>query len=368
MKFSIHQISLKQTLDKIVGIIPNNPSVPTLSYIKLKIDNEVKAIRATATDLNTWLLTMANYSNNSSNKEDAILVPGKKLYEIVNLLPKDEVLFDVKDRKIDISCQNVKHQIAMIDPSDYPKEQCLLKGNNHLALPKAELQAGIEAVAFASSRDVYSPLSGILFDLRKDKLKLVTTDGHRLGVYSIPLQNENEQRLIVPSSIAKYVNKMDGEEIRMFTENNLIGLYAPNLGLTSRLLEGKCPDYESVIPHNNDKELIANRKELIQALRQVEISARDANEIIEAKTENNATTFTLSAKVEGFESQAEIGCKYQGEGIRIGLNAKYLLQNLYAIQSEEIKWTFKDPSSAMILKPEQCNREHYYLLMPLILQ
>ena len=76
----------------------------------------------------------------------------------------------------------------------------------------------------------------------------------------------------------------------------------------------------------------------------------------------------MSAKGEGFESQAEIGCKYQGEDIKIGLNAKYLLQNLYAIQSEEIKWTFKDPSSATILKPEQCNREQYYLLMPMILE
>lgn len=367
MKFSMQQTDLKQTLDKIVGIIPNNPPIPTLNFMKLQIDNKNGGIKFTATDLNTWLLTISKYINNSSNGDESILVPGKNLYEIVNLLPSDEVHFNVKEKRIGISCQNIKHKIAIVDPSEYPKEQCLLKENNYFALPRVELQTGLEAVAFATKRDAYSPLNGILFDLRKNKLRLVATDIHRLGVYSIPIHNENEQRLIVPSSIVKYVSKMEGEEIRMFAENELIGFYAPNLGLTSRLLEGDYPDYESVIPHDNDKELLADRKELIQALRQVEISARYTNELVEVSAKKNASSFTLSTKGESFESQAEIECKYKGEDIRMGLNARYLLQSLYAIPSKNIKWTFKDSSSPMILQPEQCNQEHYYLLMPMIL-
>lgn len=176
MKFSIPQVSLKKTIDKIVGVIPSKPTVPALSYVKLKIDGDTT--KAIATDLNAWLLTMARCN---SDGEAEILAPGKKLQEIVNLFPEEEVFFELKDKKVNLKCGNVKHQIAVIDPTYYPKEQCLLKEDGYVAMPRNELQYGIDAVAFAVSKN-YSPISGILFDLKKGKLKLAATDGHRLGI------------------------------------------------------------------------------------------------------------------------------------------------------------------------------------------
>jgi DNA polymerase-3 subunit beta len=362
MRFSIHQTGLKETLDKIVGVIPSKSTLPVLDCVRLKIEGE-KA-RATATDLNAWLLTFVGCNNGDGEAE--ILVPGKKLYEVVNLMPQEQVEFDVQDKSINLKCKNVRHRISMINAEDYPKEPYLLKEDGYIAVPRAGLQVGLGAVAFATAKDETSLISGILFDLKKDKLKLVATDGHRLAVYSIPVNTELEHKVIVPSYAAKHVSKMEGEEVRMFIDDNFLGLYASNLGLTSRLLQGEYPPYEKAIPQDNDKQLIANRRELIHALRQVDVFARDSNGLIEVEIDTNADRFILTAKGEGFESQANVGCQYQGDSIKIIVNSRYLLQNLYAMPSEKIEWTFKTPVSAMVLKPrgEQDYGEYLYLLMP----
>ena len=360
MEFSIHQTGLKQILDNVVGIIPSKSTLPALDCVRLKIEGE-KA-RATATDLNAWLLSFVGCNNSDGGAE--ILVPGKKLYEVVNLMPQEDIVFDVQDKSINLKCKNVKHRISTINAEDYPKEQYLLKQEGCITIPRENLQVGLDAISFATDKEGTSPTAGIQFDLQKDKLKLAATDGRRLGVYSIPVNTELEHRVIVPYYAAKHVSKMEGEEIRMFIEDNLIGFYASNLGLTSRLLEGEFPPYEKVIPQDNDKQLIADRRELIQALRQLDVFAKDVNNVVEVSASPD-TNLTLTAKGEGFESQAQVECQYKGQAIKTGVNSKYLIQNLYAMPSEKIEWTFKDPLSSMMLKPKtEDGGENFYLLMP----
>ena len=367
MSFTINQLGLKDTLDKVAGVIPAKSPIPALDCVRLKIEDG-KA-RITATDLNTWLLAMVGCNSNGTKAE--LLIPGKKLQEVVSLLPSEEISFELGDDKIGLHCKNVKHNISTIPAENYPAEQCLYKKNgkeSYLSLPRDGLQAGLEAISFASSKEEGPIISGISFNIGKDKLKLATTDGHRLASYSIPIESKIEKKLVVPASVTRHISKMDGDEIRMYFDDNLAGFYSSNLGLTSRLLEGEFPPYEKIIPTDNDKKLIANRKELINAIRQIQVFAKDNHEIVEVNA-SEKDGFTLSAKGEGFDSQAKVDCQYKGSDIRTGISAKYLLQNLQSTLAEEIEWSFKTPLSAMMLKTVPCeNKDNFYLIMPVQLQ
>jgi len=368
MSFTMHQLGLKDTLDKVAGIIPAKSVIPALDCVRLKIEDG-KA-RITATDLNTWLLAMVGCNSNGTKAE--LLIPGRKLQEVVSLLPSEEISFELGDDKIGLYCKNVKHNISTIPADNYPAEQCLYKKDgkdgNYLSLPRDGLQAGLEAISFASSKEEGSIISGISFQIGKDKLKLATTDGHRLASYSIPIESKIEKKLVVPASVTRHISKMDGDEIRLYFDGNLAGFYSSNLGLTSRLLEGEFPPYEKIIPADNDKKLIANRKELINAIRQIQVFAKDNHEIVEVNA-SEKDGLILYAKGEGFDSQAKVDCQYKGSDIRTGVNAKYLLQNLQSTLAEEIEWSFKTPLSAMMLKTVPCeNKDNFYLIMPVQLQ
>ncbi|MCK4351827.1 DNA polymerase III subunit beta [candidate division WOR-3 bacterium] len=364
MKVLMHETALKELLEKVVSVIGRNLSLSALECVKLQVKPD--SVRATASNLNTWLLAQAECQ---ADEEGVIVVPGKKLSEIVKLLPREEMALEVNERQLAVKCQGSRFKLSLISEKDYPKEQCLLGRDGFIEIPRERFQSALGAISFATAKQEYlKAICGILFEFKKDKLVLVATDGHRLAKISIPVESENEQKIIVPSDIVRYILKMKGKTVRIFVNESTVGLYGKNLGVTSRLLEGKYPDYESVIPQDSDKILIVNIRELIQGLKQVEVFAQDVNEIAKLTILKNANELSLESAGEGFKSEVKVGCECSGDEIEIGFNAKYLLELLSVIKSEQVKWTFKDPMSAMILKPVDKETDELYLLMPIRLE
>jgi DNA polymerase-3 subunit beta len=160
---------------------------------------------------------------------------------------------------------------------------------------------------------------------------------------------------------------MEGESIGLSVNETLAGVYSENLELISRLLQGQYPEYEKVIPQDNDKKLIVDRQKLIQALRQIEVFAQRVSEMAQLMLLKDTTELILVSCGEGFKSEVKVGCEYNGEEIKIGFNAKYLLEILSAIRSDQIEWTLKDSVSPMLLTPVN-KTDELYLLMPIRLE
>ncbi len=358
MKVLMHQTYLREVLDKVVSVIKKN-SLAGLECVKLQVENG--SVKATATDLNIWLRAEATCQ---TDEEGIVVVSGKELAEISKLLPEEDVSLETKDKQLVIKSNGSKFKLPLANPKDYPIEKPL-PGSNGIYIPRTELQSAMSSVSALTGKETYSSvLSGTLFDFRKDKLILVGTDGHRLAEIGISGEFEQEQKLVVPSDIAKHLRKMEAHTIQVLVDKTMIGFSSGNLTVVTRLLEGDYPPYESVIPDDNDKLMIIGREKLIQGLKQVEVFAQKSNELAKLKIDKGANELALTSAAEGCESVVRVECKYTGDALEIGFNAKYLLDIVSAIKGEQVKWSFKNPVSPMILKPDNSENEHLYLLMP----
>lgn len=359
MEITISQTALKGLLARVVKVIKKSP-LPVLECVKLEAMDS--SLRATASDLSTWLLADAKCK---TENQGIITVSGKKLYEIVKLLPEDNVIFKTNENSVTIQCQSSVFRMPMIDPDDYPKEHNL-ESNGFIEIPRTTLQDALNAVSFATAKDEWnSVLSGILFEFSEGKLRLVACDGHRLGKISIPVQYDKEQKMVIPSDIGKHVRNMDGSTIKLFVDKSTIAIYADNLGITSKIIEGDYPNYANIIPKDNDKVSIVDREKLIQGLKQTETIAETMNQIAQTTIEKDAEELVLSSAGQDFESKVKVECQYRGEPIKIGFNAKFLLDILLPIKNEQVEWKFKDPNSAMTLEPKTDEPDLFYLLMPI---
>ena len=358
----IQQTYLQELLEKVVPVIKKN-SLAGLECVRLQVGNG--SVKATATDLNTWLSANAMCQ---ANEEGVVVVSGKELTEISRLLPEEDVSLETKNNQLVIKSNGSRFKLSLVNENDYPKEKPL-PGSNGIHIPRAEFQSALSSVSIVTDKNTYSTvLSGALFDFKKDKLTLVGTDGRRMAKVNISGEFDEEQKLVVPGEIAKYVRKMEGNAIQVLVDTTMIGFTSGNLTVVSRLLEGDYPPYESVIPEDNDKLLTIDRQKLIQGLKQVEVFAQKSNEVANLKIDKNANEFVLTSAAETLEALVKGDCKYNGDAIKIGFNAKYLLEIVSGIKSEQVEWSFKDSTSAMILKPTDNQNGNLYLLMPIRLE
>ncbi len=369
MKFSVSSSELLKQLQIAGGAIGSNPVLPILEDFLFSISNNKLTI--TASDLETSILTEMEVASDTDGK---VAVPGKILLETLKALPHQPVTFAVntENHGIEITSAYGKYRLAGENGEDFPQmpEE---DGVDNVSLPAAGLLDGISKTIFATSNDELRPaMTGVFFQVDFSKLTMVATDAHKLVKFTFTeVASEVSTTFIVPKkalNLLKTAFSGQDQVTLSFNKSNAF-FTVGNTRLICRLIDARYPDYNAVIPVGNPNLLTVLRNDFQNSLKRIAIYAnKTTNQVI---LNINEGSLTISAQDLDFSNEAteQMTCSYDGDPLTIGFNAKFLVEMLGVLESDEVKMELAGPSRAGILLPteEKPGEQIRMLVMPVML-
>ncbi|MBU8933641.1 MAG: DNA polymerase III subunit beta [candidate division Zixibacteria bacterium] len=366
MKFTLPKSRLGNYLQNILQVVPAKSTLPILTNILIEaLDNKLKI---SATDLD---ISITATMDAKVTKKGSIALPAKILFEIIRELPESEITVESSGQRIELKVPNGSYKIATVPPEDFPKLPAI-NTKKEIGINAADFAAMVRKTTFACSDDETRPaLNGILWQTKGDRMQMVATDGHRLAKMSTAntkLKGMYDD-VIIPPKVLNLIPKLIGDDSRelgiVFGENNIIF----NLGdmiLTSRLLEGPYPNFEQVIPLDNDKKMVIARDELASAVRRVSILSNTLTHQVKFSIKNNTLTLSTTNADVGGEGKETLECDYNGEAVELGYNANYIIEVLGKIDSSDVVFELSSAVSAGLVYNTEVTKENYLcLVMPL---
>ncbi|HEV2084709.1 MAG TPA: DNA polymerase III subunit beta [Gemmatimonadales bacterium] len=367
MKLTITREQLQEGLVAVAASIPAKTTLPILSNILLEATKD--GIRLSGTDLDIAVSTTVNAS---VEQEGAITLPARKLVEIVRELPSAPIRLTASgEHRVTIECGRSKFRLLGLPREEFPAFPSV-KFEGGWRTSSKELQKLISHVAFAASTEESRPiLNGVLWELRPERMRMVATNGHRLARMDVPTsetQGASQADLIVPPKALDQIRRLfdTDETVEIARSENHLGFRTSSTQIFTRLIEGPYPNYEQVIPRENDKAATADKAALTAALRRMSIVASDQTHRIRMAFANGSCKLSVQTPDLG-EAQEELNVSYEGDPLEIGFNAAYLLEILKYIPTDEVRMTFKAPERAATCEPVGWDDPASYLalVMPL---
>ncbi|MES2123466.1 MAG: DNA polymerase III subunit beta [Gemmatimonadota bacterium] len=366
MKLTITREQLQEGLVAVAAAVPSKTTLPVLANILLEASKD--GLRLSGTDLDIAVSTLVPAS---VDQEGAITLPARKLVELVRELPSAGIRLTTQgEQRVTIECGRSKFKLLGLPREEFPAfPQVAFDGASRTTA--RDLQKLVAHVAFAASTEESRPiLNGVLWQLMPDRMRMVATNGHRLAKMEVPLQGPagEEAELIVPPKALEQFRKLFGpdDEIEIGRSDNHLGFRSATTQVFTRLIEGPYPNYEQVIPRENDKVATAEKASLMSALRRMAIVASDQTHRIRMSFGDGSCRLSVTTPDLG-EAQEEITVSYDGEPLDIGFNANYLLEVLKYMPTDEVRLTFKAPERAATVEPVGWDDPAAYLtlVMPL---
>ena len=367
MKLTITREQLQEGLVAVAASVPAKTTLPILSNILLEANKE--GIRLSGTDLDISVSTTVSAS---VDQEGAITLPARKLVEIVRELPSAAIRLTASgEQRVSIECGRSRFRLLGLPREEFPAFPNV-KFEGGWRTSSRELQKLIGHVAFAASTEESRPiLNGVLWELRPERMRMVATNGHRLARMDVPTsetQGASQADLIVPPKALEQIRRLfdTDETVEIARSENHLGFRTTATQIFTRLIEGPYPNYEQVIPRENDKVATADRSALTAALRRMSIVASDQTHRIRMAFANGSCKLSVQTPDLG-EAQEELNVSYEGDPLEIGFNAAYLLEILKYIPTDEVRMTFKAPERAATCEPVGWDDPASYLalVMPL---
>ncbi|MDR5893661.1 MULTISPECIES: DNA polymerase III subunit beta [Halomonas] len=365
MKFSISREALLRPLTLVAGVVERRQTLPVLSNVLIQVNGDEVAL--TGTDLEVELIGRTVASQ--VDEPGAATVPARKLMDICKSLPDQaEIQLSLEEGRAVLRSGRSRFTLSTLPVAEFPNIEDS-QGSIELSLPRGVLKQLIDATSFAmAQQDVRYYLNGMLLELRSGLVRAVATDGHRLAVCSRPveIQVEPAQKLIVPrKGILELVRLLDdGEEpVSLTLGASHIRAHTGDFTFTSKLVDGKFPDYERVVPRGGDKVFIAERAELRQVLSRTAILSNEKYRGVRLHlAEGNLKVMANNPEQE--EAEENIAIEYSGPGLEIGFNVGYLIDVLNALDEERVQMTLADPNSSALME-EPGGGDALYVVMPM---
>ncbi len=369
MQFVMARGALQKELAFVQGVVERKNTIPVLANILIESAGEA-AIRISGTDLDVTIRCDADAEEIKS--QGAICVQARKLFDIARLLPDAPVSFRKEENEwVTVECDRSKFRLPGISKDTFPE----LPGfkSTPLKLPAALLKLLIDRTIFAITQEEgrYT-LSGAKFELDKQGAKMVTTDGHRL---SFVATNEVGKEapdagldVLIPrktlAELTKLTADFDGD-INLGSDENHVYFQVGSRLLISRMLSGQFPNYEMVMPKNNDRSAVFDTLSLNQAIRRVALMADDRSHAIRFHLSKEQLLISSQNAEEG-EARETLSTDFAGDETEIGFNAQYLQDFLNVVGSEKVAFEFKDGNSQAQLRPVSDDKYDYrYVIMPM---
>ncbi len=351
MKFIVSSSYLLKHLQILGGIINNSNTLPILDNFLFELDKNKLVV--SASDLES---TMVSTLEVESEDLGSIAVPARLLLDTLKTFPEQPLTFVVEDNNtIEISANNGKYAVAYADGNEFP---------NTVSLPdpsKTTLEGDILATAisktiFAAGNDDLRPvMSGVFFQIDTEKITFVATDAHKLVKYQRTDVQANEVAEFImpkkPLNLLKGILLGSESEVTIEYNDSNAKFSFDNTELICRLIDGKYPNYEAVIPKENPNKLLINRNELLSSVRRVSIFSNKTTH--QLKLRMAGAELNISAEDIDYSNKAEerLNCSYQGDDMQIGFNSRFLIEMLNNLTSDEVSIEMSLPNRAGILKP-----------------
>lgn len=369
MKFSVSSAELLKQLQILSGAISANPVLPILEDFLFTISNN--KLTLAASDLETSIITEMDVMADSDGN---IAVPAKILLETLKALPQQPITFSVNEDNfgIEITSAYGKYKLAGENGSDYPRIP-VPETVDSVTLTAQTLSQGVSKTLFATSNDELRPaMTGVYFQVDFSKLILVATDAHKLVKYTFSnVTSDVSTTFIVPKkalNLLKNALPTGGEVHLSFNKANAFFNF-DKTKVVCRLIDARYPDYNAVIPVDNPNHLTVSRNDFQSSLKRISIYANKTTNQVLLNINNGS--LTISAQDLDFSNEAteQIPCSFEGDPLTIGFNAKFLVEMLNVLESEEVKLELAGPTRAGILMPleEVENEEILMLVMPVML-
>lgn len=366
MRFTIAREKLQDGLTAVAASVPAKTTLPVLANILVETTD--RGIRLSGTDLDMAVSTelLADVET-----QGAITIPAKKLAEIVRELPSAPVKVSGSgEQKVTLECGRSRFKLLGLPRDEFPSFPAV-KFEDASRVRSGELQKLIAHTSFAVSTEESRPiLNGVLWELRADQMRMVATNGHRLAKMEIPLASASTLTgdLIVPPKALDQVRRLfpAEEELEIARGENHLGFRSPFTAVYTRLIEGPYPNYDQVIPKDNDRVALADKNALMQALKRMSVIASDQTHRIRMSFNAGMVKFSVQTPDLG-EAQDELPVNFEGDPLDIGFNASYLLEILRYMPTDEVRLTFKAPERAATVEPVGWSDAAKYLclIMPL---
>jgi len=365
MHFTIQREALLKPLQLVAGVVERRQTLPVLSNVLLVVEGQQLSL--TGTDLEVELVGRVTLEDAAEPGE--ITVPARKLMDICKSLPSDALIdIRVDDQKLLVKAGRSRFTLSTLPANDFPTVE---EGPGSLTfnLPQAKLRRLVERTSFAmAQQDVRYYLNGMLLEVQSGLLRAVATDGHRLAMCSMEatIQQEGKHQVIVPRKgileLARLLTEQDAE-VSIVLGQHHIRANTGEFTFTSKLVDGKFPDYERVLPRGGDKLVLADRQGLREAFSRTAILSNE---------KYRGIRLTLAAGLlkiqannpEQEEAEEEIVVDYNGGGLEIGFNVSYLLDVLGVMSTEQVRLILSDSNSSALLQ-EADNDDSAYVVMPM---
>lgn len=367
MKFTASRAKLLPRLQEALGVIPTRSTLPILSNLLLET-GEGK-VKIASTDLDVAITT---YSPANISKKGSLSVPAKMVADLVREAPEGDITFAATDNRLEIKLPSGVYKIGGTPAEEYPKLPDV-NLNRQVKIDSSELLKMIRRTSFAISNDETRPaLNGAFWRANENEMLMVATDGHRLAKYIGRIKKFTglSGEVIVPLKVLNLVSRLAGEENGetgvIFGDKNII----VNLGdtvISSRLIEGPYPNFEAVIPKDNDKHLLVDKELLSSTLKRVSILSSNLTHQVKFALKKDKLELSAANSDVGGEAKESIPAEFTGEDMEIGYNAQYIQEVLKQIEGSVVDFSFSSATAAGMVAPKEKieGEEYVCLVMPL---
>ena len=366
MKFTIEQEQLVGPLQLVSGAVEKRQTLPVLSNLLLKVESGLLSI--TATDLEIEM--SVNIPLIGESIDGDITVPARKLVDICRSLPSDNSInVSLDDTRLRIQSGRSRFSLSTIAAQEFPNIEDTLF-TTRFQLKSSDLKGLIERTQFAmAQQDVRYYLNGMLFELDGNTLLTVATDGHRLALSKMILKesvSDNLVQAIVPRKgvleASKLLSSVDADCNIEFNTNH-IRITLDHFIFTSKLVDGRFPDYEKVLPNNAERPLLCERETVKDAFSRASILCNEKFRGVRLNLSENKLTIHAN-NPEQEEAEIELDVDYSNKEMEIGFNVSYLLDALNAIKTDNVRFNLGDSNSSVLIESSD-NSDSLYVVMPM---
>jgi DNA polymerase III subunit beta len=363
MKFSAARETLLKPLQTVVGVVERRQTMPILSNVLMSLQSSKLSI--TATDLEVEMVAEAEVKGDGGGD---ITVPGRKLHDIFRALPEGtSVEFNLSGERLTIKAGRSRFTLSTLRAADFPTID-EIGAKQTLRLNKQDLRRLVEKTHFSmAQQDVRYYLNGLLLETEKKRLRAVATDGHRLALSEVDLLGAatRDEQLIVPrKGVLELSRLLEGEgEVQLALGANHVRVQLDGVRLTSKLIDGRFPEYSRVVPAQPKNIIKADRNLFRQALQRTAILSNEKYRGV--RLELGANSVVLQANNPEQEEAVEtLEVEYAGDTMEIGFNVNYLLDALAAVDSEQVEFGVTDGNSSCLIREPGSERTKF-VVMPM---
>jgi DNA polymerase-3 subunit beta len=364
MKFSIQRESLLQPISQVVGVVERRQTLPVLANFLIATRDGRLSI--TGTDMEVELVTSVEAKVDSSGE---ITVPARKLVDIIRMLPEGaSVQAVLEGDKLTVSSGRGRYTLATLPATEFPATD-QVETLELVKIQEVKLKNMLDKTAFAmANQDVRYYLNGLLFDFHDGSLSTVATDGHRLAVCDLDadLGLAEQRQLIVPRKgvleLARMLSDSD-DVVELALGKNHIRLVKGSSIFTSKLIDGRFPEYKAVIPKGTDRHIRLERSGFVHALQRASILSNEKYRGVRLEAAGNAVRI-IAHNPQHEEAIEELEAQLNFDQIAIGFNVTYLLDALTAIEAERVLVELKDPNSSCLITSDPPGQDRH-VVMPL---